>query len=384
MFLLMRNLILSLAILLPATLAAQCGSTQVTGNYGTAQGASGDAQYLVAMPQPSSCYNGQMVLFSHGYVVPGSPAGTWLNQLVFPDGTSLPALLNSMGYGFAASSYSKDGWAVPQGEQDTKALINVLQRLEVPALRYFVAGVSEGGLIATKLLEDNSLFAGGLAVCGVEGSFQRQINYGGDTRVLFDYFFPGILTSAGGSAINIPPSLMQNWFTTYAPAVRNALNANPTLTLQLMSTARIPSSGVLSDGVDAIVNLLAGNVFGTADTIATLGGNPFDNMLRIYHGSLNDIRLNARVARFAASPTAVTKFPQFDTTGVLHHPLVTLHNVADPTVLFEQETLYAAKALVGGSALQLSQLPALRYGHCNVTSAEAQAALGLLLLKVGQ
>ena len=62
-----------------------------------------------------------MIFFAHGYVPVGSPAGTWEQQLALPDGTSLPGLLNSLGFGFAASGFSKDGLAILQGIQDRSA-----------------------------------------------------------------------------------------------------------------------------------------------------------------------------------------------------------------------------------------------------------------------
>ena len=45
----------------------------------------------------------------------------------------------------------------------------------------------------------------------------------GDVRVLFDYFFPGILTSYGGSAISIPSALIAAWPSLQTP-ITNAIN----------------------------------------------------------------------------------------------------------------------------------------------------------------
>jgi hypothetical protein len=259
---------------LPAYLAAQCSSgTPVSDIY---QGAAGPAQYLVVMPTPATCFNGDIILFAHGYVAPGSLPTTWLSQLALPDGTTVPQLVNSQGFGFAASSFSKDGLAILQGVQDTKALTNVVAGLGIQARKFFVTGVSEGGLIAAKMVEEDAAFSGGVAVCGPIGSFQKQINYFGDVRVLFDYFFPGVLTTGtpGESAINIPPALMSNWFSVYEPAVRHALSSNPLATLQLLSTAQIPIGFSLANVADAITGALWYNVFATNDAHATLGGNP--------------------------------------------------------------------------------------------------------------
>lgn len=243
----------------PLYLAAQCSSgTPLTGVYA---GANGPAQYVVVMPQPASCYNGRVILFAHGYVPQGAPSDAWLSQLALPDGTSIPALLNSQGFGFAASSFSKNGLAIIQGIQDTKALTKVIQGLSIPVQKYFVAGASEGGLIAVKSLENDPTYSGGVAVCGPIGSFTQELHYLGDVRVLFDYFFPGVLTTGtpGESAINIPPALILNW-SVYEQAVRNAVKSNPLATLQLIITAQIPVGLNFGNAADAIVSALWYNV----------------------------------------------------------------------------------------------------------------------------
>lgn len=379
-----RTCVAILLLSMPLYLGAQC--TSAVASQGLHAGVDGPAQYAVFMPQPAGCYNGTMILFAHGYVPVGAPSTAWQSQLFLPDGTSLPALLNSQGFGFAASSFSKDGLAVLQGIQDTKALTKVIQGLQIPVSRYFVTGASEGGLVAAKSVENDTTYSGGIAVCGPIGSFRKQFNYFGDVRVLFDYFFPGVLTTGtpGEDAMNIPPALIANWTTVYEQAVRKAVNSNFLATLQLVLTARIPIGLNLNNAADAIVSALWYNVYATSDSKLTLGGNPFDNLGTVYTGSFKDSRLNAKVARFAAASAAVSSLQAYETSGLLHDPLVTLHTLADPVVPFWHETLYNAKAQSTGSSRELVQIPALRYGHCNVSATEAKAAVLTLLLKAGQ
>ena len=372
----MRQSLLTFLILLPAVVRGQCSSPQTP-----VAGAINGAQYVIYMPQPASCFNGEVLMFAHGYVQAGSPAGTWLSQLTLPDGTSLPGMVNKLGFGFAASGYSKDGLAILQGMQDMLALTALVKTL-VPAQKVYITGVSEGGLVATKLIEQYPLYDGGIAACGPIGDFQKQINYLGDVRVLFDYFFPGVLSGAGGSAINIPPVLMSNWATVYEPAIAKAVNANPLAALQLINTAGIEIGLNPANISSAIVSALWYNVFATTDAENTLGGNPYDNINRQYHGSLNDALLNAGVARFSASPTAQSNVPKYDTSGLLARPLVTLHTVADPVIPFWQEPLYASKVQAENSSSELFQLPTLSYGHCNFTAADAETGIIALLLKV--
>ena len=123
---------------------------------------------------PASTYNGNVILFAHGYIAQGAPEpATWLSQLVLPDGTALPTLLNDKGFGFAASSFSTDGLAVLPGIQDTKALKNVIRGMNIPVSRYFVTGASEGGLVATKSIEeDPGSYAGALLCADPSAAFK--------------------------------------------------------------------------------------------------------------------------------------------------------------------------------------------------------------------
>ncbi len=381
----MRAILFQMILLCPAVAGAACTSSLVSsGTYGTAQGASGTAQYVVYMPQPASCYNGQVILYAHGYVAPGSPAGSWQSQLLLPDGTSIPSIVNSLGFGFAASGYSQDGLAILQGIQDTKALMNVVGGLSIPVQKYFLTGASEGGLVTAKSIESDQSYSGGVAVCGPIGSFQQQIDYFGDARVLFDYFFPGVLGAEWTSNNStIPAKLMNDWTTKYLPAITTAVTSNPSATAQYLKTANIANGGSSSNDVAAITAVLWYNVFATNDATSKLGGNPYDNIGRFYTGSSNDALLNAHVARFAESAAALTQVPNYETDGLLLNPLVTLHTTADPVIPFWQETEYFIKVVNEHSLLQLNQLPAYAFGHCNVTSAQAETALLLMLLKAG-
>ena len=83
----MRNVLVLLLLLAPVALRGKCTSPP-TPLSGTING----ADYVIYLPQPVSCFNGQMILFAHGYVQPGTPSDSWQNQLSLPDGTSLPGL----------------------------------------------------------------------------------------------------------------------------------------------------------------------------------------------------------------------------------------------------------------------------------------------------
>jgi pimeloyl-ACP methyl ester carboxylesterase len=323
---------------------------------------------MICVPTP---WNGDLVVFAHGYVPSAAPLGFY--NLTVGD-VYLPDLVQSFGFAFATTSYRQNGLAVLEGVEDVQELIAAFAETRT-ANRTFITGASEGGLVATLLAERApQLFTRGLAACGPLGSFRGQINYVGDFRVLFDYFFPDVLP---GSAVDIPPALLMNWFTTYLPAVQGALLANRGRAIELMRTAHAAYNPAdFSTVVETASNVLWYSVFAGVDAIAKLRGNPYGNRARVYLGSSNDLRLNLRVERFSASPIALAAMTRYETSGALDIPLITLHTTSDEVVPFWHEPLYAAKVFFSGHS-GLLPLPVARYGHCNFTTQEILGAFAL-------
>jgi pimeloyl-ACP methyl ester carboxylesterase len=338
------------------------------------------APYGVWMPE-TGCWNGNFVVFAHGYVAPGGPLGVPTDELTI-GGISLPATFNQLGYGFAASGYSKNGLAILQGVADSMDLVqNILKKQKQPPNRVYLIGASEGGLVATLSAEQlPHVYNAVGAACGPIGSFQSQINYFGDFRVLFDYFFPNVLPP---SPVSIPQEVMTDWDSLYVGKIEKALAANPAAAAQLV---KVMNAAVTSDPTtigETILGALWYNAFATNDAVTTLGEQqPFDNHTRLYLGSSNDFLLNLKVARFTASPKALAAVKAgYETSGRLLMPTVTLHTTLDPVVPYWQETLYTPKTLFAGSFLERINLPVAAYGHCAFTGGEVLAAFGIIVLR---
>lgn len=362
---LMGAAVLLLVLAMPATARAQivpgaCATGLLPGGAGS----------LICVPALG--WNGQLVVFAHGYVDPDEPLGF---QLPVLEGVPLPVVVQSMGFAFAATTYRTNGLAILQGVDDIRLLLTAFRVSHPAPTRTHVVGVSEGGLVATLLAERfPASVSSTVAACAPIGNFRLQINYLGDFRVLFDYFFPGIIP---GSAVAIPPAVIDNWETVYVPAVTAALVANPTRALELMRVARAaydPSN--LATVVTTTLNVLRYNIKGTNDAAVKLGGNPFGNRLTWYFGSSHDLRLNLQVRRFAASPAAIDAMQAYETDGDLKVPLVTLHTTADEAVPFGHELLYLPKVDLSERGRFLP-IPIARYGHCNFTTNELLASFGL-------
>jgi pimeloyl-ACP methyl ester carboxylesterase len=326
---------------------------------------------------PASGWNGDLVVFAHGYVAYNQPLDFY--HLALPDGTSLPALVQGLGFAFATTSYRQNGLAILEGVEDVRELVAAFRSAHGVPGHTYLTGVSEGGILTALLVERYpELFSGGLSACGPIGDFRQQINYLGDFRVLFDYFFPGGLPAGPTS---IPQSVIDNWEGTYVPAITARLAASPSAAAQLINTARAAVDPADPSTLAATtINVLWYNVFGTNDGKAKLGGSPFDNRSRWYFGSNNDLRLNLRVQRFQASATALARLAGYQTSGRLTIPLVTLHTTGDEIIPFWHQILYAGKVQTSGRGSFLP-IPIFRYGHCNFTAAEVLAAFGLLILQ---
>jgi hypothetical protein len=147
-----------------------------------------------------------------------------------------------------------------------------------------------------------------------------------------------------------------------------------------MRIARNQPSDVIGD---LVAKNLWYNVFGTEDAKDKLGGQPFDNTHRWYSGSRNDFFLNLLVKRYPAHPDATMEVAaNYETSGELIVPLVTMHTTGDPLVPYWHEPLYRWKAFVAGSGPMHNNLPVFRNGHCNFTATETLFGFALLALKV--
>jgi pimeloyl-ACP methyl ester carboxylesterase len=363
-------------LLICAVASAGWGACQQSNLTGGVQ--SSGAEYAVWMPEVS-CWNGNMVVFAHGYVAPGSGLVVPPDQLSV-GGVSLPATFNQLGYGFAASSYSKDGLAIIQGFEDTRDLVQSILRPKLDPHRIYLIGASEGGLVTALSAEQlPHVYNGAGAACGPIGSFQDQINYLGDFRVVFDYFFPGVLPP---TPVNIPTEVMTDWATVYEPKIIAALAANPAAAAQLISVMQAPVTSDPASVAETVLAALWYNVFATNDATATLGGQPFDNRKRVYTGSANDALLNLKVSRFTESHAAREAVAEhYETSGRLNMPEVTLHTTGDPVIPYWQETLYTLKTVTAGTFLERTNLPVAAYGHCNFSAADLLAAFGILVLR---
>jgi pimeloyl-ACP methyl ester carboxylesterase len=326
---------------------------------------------------PESGWNGGLLVFAHGYVSVTEPVD--FQHLTLPDGTNIPQLAQALGFAFATTSYRQNGLAVLEGLEDVTQLVAAFEAaVGQRAAKTIIAGVSEGGLIAALAAERApQVFDGALSTCGPIGSFRGQVDYVGDLRVLFDFYYPGVIP---GPATDVPAVVRDLWAPLFVPVIRTLVEADPARALELLRVARAPFDPADPSTIaQTVINVLWYNVFGTNDAVAKLGGNPFDNSTRWYAGSGNDAVLNALVQRHAAAPAALASLQAYETSGAPGVRLVTLHTVADEVIPFGHQIIYGFKVDATGSRERVVSIPIGRYGHCQFTTGEVLTGLAALI-----
>lgn len=322
-------------------------------------------------------WNGDVVLWAHGYVSPFDDVALPDDEI---DGQSIEAIVLGLRFAYATTSYNRNGLVAVDAVTDLVQLSQAVRAMAPVRFTYLV-GASEGGLAAALASERAAAhFDGSLIACAPVGSFRAQINYFGDVRVLFDYFFPGVLP---GSPISIPAAVPPAWDGVFEPAIRLALAGNPSATAQLIRAGGIAVDPAdPASAIESIVDALWYNVFATNDARLQLGGgNPYDNRLKWYTGTSRDFLLNLRIARFRADASALSALQPYEASGALRLPSQMIHTRYDPVIPFWQAQLYQTEALFR-SGLQLLSVPSDNYGHCAFETEEVLASFAVLVLRV--
>lgn len=330
------------------------------------------ALYRICMPVPPTVWNGDLALFAHGYTSPADPLHVPENEI---EDIPVEGLITVQGYAYAATSYRDNGLVVPAAVDDLVELVGIFAETQTAPKRAYLIGASEGGLVTTLAVEQRpDVFSGGVATCGPTGDFRAQIDFIGDFRTVFEYFFPEVIP---GSPVEIPQEVIERWRTEYVPKIVAAITTQPGKTEQLIRVTGAPVDPLdLESYGHTVLGVLWYNVFATNDAVEKLGGQPFDNTDRVYAGSDDDADLNRQIQRFEADPQAVAVMEtQYQTSGLLSRPLVNMHTIGDEIVPYWHVELYDAK--VGLNPLYLS-VPVDRYGHCNFTVDDVLGAFDAL------
>jgi hypothetical protein len=381
------------------------------------------AEALLCMPPPSA-WNGDLLLFARGntrFRQNDCKLASITGQLSLGE-TSLPGLVNQLGFGFATSTCSEDVLAVGECKNDlTELAANFQTYLDTLASRNnlgygffeglrYLTGASMGGLVATQLIEEDAgltlvdtqptsdQFDGALAACGPIGDFQKVVRYQGDLLVLTDCLYqnelelvdPEGLVFADEALKPVVPATIANalddGFCLALAAMIDAAPRKATRILRIMAAMGQPvaldPTGQHTVG-QIIADVLCSDIL-PAITVseARFDGNPYDNLTRRYFDPFSSRRANRTLNRCVDRFAADAGTEAYETSGFPIKPMVTLQTVLDPRVPFSQSLLYGLKVLNNGQIANYVPIPSPNFGHCAFNKEEVLAALSILVFKV--
>jgi len=165
-----------------------------------------------------------------------------------------------------------------------------------------------GALTIVKLAERYpTQYDGVLALCGPIGGALAELQYAGDARVTFDYYFPGVFP---GGAFDVPPGTL--YLSPFDPgglsalfgSVFTALIGNPAATIQWATAAKLPFSNQTELGNSALY-VIGSLLRYTNDFIEGVNGKmPYDNEGVAYPSA--QLNQGVDVSRSIAPPSTLT------------------------------------------------------------------------------
>lgn len=383
-------------------LASPAHAAGVTTYTGSIDGAA----YLIQVP-PN--WNGTLVLYSHGYVVPGAP-----NPAYDVGDPATGAWLLAHGYALAGSSYSTTGWAIQQAFHDQIALLDYFDSHIGQPTQTIAWGHSLGGIITAGLVQlYPDRFAAALPMCGVVAGGVATWN------TALDGAFAMNVLLAGNNPLQVVHITNPNANLGHAEQVLAAAQATP------QGRARIALAAALSDvpgwfqtgspepaptdwtAQEANQEAWLANVDGPfefafrAELEARAGGNPSWNTGVDYRHQLaisavgrevenlykqaglslqSDLTALNSATRISADEGAVSYLKQYISfNGNISIPVLTMHTTGDGLVINQNEQSYASVVRTAGNNNLLRETFVHRAGHCAFTPAETITAFQTLI-----
>lgn len=394
----------AVALLFSGVAQAQSGVTKQTGML--ADGAT----YIIEVP---ANWNGILFLYSHGYVVPGSPNPAQDFAITDP---ATPFFMLSSGFALAGSSYATTGWAIEQALPDQIAVLDIFNKMAGKPKQTIAWGHSLGGMITAGLIQHYpDRFNAALPMCGVLSGGVATWNTALDSA----FAFKTLLGGSGLQLVNITDP-------TGNLALAEKILAEAQRTPQ--GRARLALSSAVADTPGWFVPL---SPEPAADDFASQQANqflwaqmvdfPFAFALRAelefraqgnvswntgvnyrrqleHSASLNEVvalyeqaglsldsDLDALQGARRISPDhhAIEYLEKnIVYNGDIHIPVLTLHTTGDGLVVVQNESAYSQVVNEEGNGELLRRTFVSRAGHCAFTPAETIAAVQTLLVRL--
>jgi len=367
------------------------------------------ATYLIQVP---ASWNGTLLLYSHGYVIPG-----FSNPAVDVGDPITGNYLLKNGYALGGSSYASTGWAVQQALPDQIRVLDTFKQLVGTPSRTIAWGHSLGGIVTAGLVQRfPERFDAALPMCGVVAGSVGTWNLALDSAFVFDVLLAagsglkvvnikdpiknvdlavGVLNKAqknakGRARIALSAALADTpgWFDPLSPEPPPtdyvAQEANQYLWLSEIDfpfafdfraelEKRAAGNGSWNNGVDYEKQLEKSVDYAEVQALYQKAG------LSLH----DDIQKLTDAARIRAKASALAYLEQniiFD--GDIDIPVLTLHTKGDGLVVVEDESAYKNVVDEEHNGQLLRELFVHRAGHCEFTPAETVVAFESLVSRL--
>jgi hypothetical protein len=356
---------------------------------------------------PAGHWNGQLFLYSHGYVTPGAANPAQDSQ----DPVTASWLL-SQGFALAGSSYATTGWAIQQALPDQIATKNVFSQDFGRPSKTIAWGDSLGGIITAGLIQDfPQQFSAALPLCGVLSGGVATWNTAVDAEFAFQKLIdPSVQavnitdptanliaaesaaaaaqkTPAGQARLALSAALADTpgWFTPLSP------EPAPTDFAAQEQNQFLWDSQVDFPFIFDFRAELEGRAGGNPSS--TVGVNfaqqlressDFAEVQALYKAAglnLNaDLNTLQQAKPIVASPKAVSYLARnIAFNGEIHVPVLSMHTEGDGLVVPQNESAYQQVVARDGNSRFLRQTFVSRAGHCAFTPAETVSVIKVLL-----
>jgi len=366
------------------------------------------ATYVIDVP---ASWNGTLLLYSHGYVAPGSsnPAQDVGDPLT-------GAYLLAAGYALAGSSYASTGWAVQQAVPDQISTLAVFQSDVGTPTTTIAWGHSLGGMITAALVQEYPTeFNAALPMCGVVAGGVGTWNQALDAEFAFN-------TLVAGGALQVVHISNPTVNLTAAEVYLSAAQSSPQGQARIALTAALADTPGWYDPTSPepaetdyatreanqfswMQNVDFPFVFDfRAELEGRAGGNPsfnngvnymsqlkksvnYDEVQALYAAAGLDLAADLatlkKASRITADPGALTYLTEnVIYNGQLPFPVLTMHTTGDGLVSVQDEQAYASVASKAKDKPELKQIFVHRAGHCEFSPAETITALETLELRL--
>ena len=326
-------------------------------------GAISGAHYRIIFPEN---WKGKLVMYTHGYEFMGSPL-----QSKNPEWISRMKPFIDRGFAIAASDYQNQGLAMVQGVDDTEALRKLFVVKYGKVDSTFIVGHSMGGGITIATLENfGKNYVGGLPLCPLAGRMYLQTRKEFDLIATFNALFPGFMPSLAEilDKNQSPKPIPMNVAFGKAMTIKKEIFAKDSLL-----AADIANRFDLKPDDLPFALAFGENVL--RDVALKGGGNPYDNTNTLYGGFRDNLLVNQKVERMAATISQEKIFAKYDRTGNIDKPTLVLHTIYDQLIPAEMAIVrYENLIQEKGNQAYFTVKYTNGQGHCNFTESQTGQA----------